>query len=522
MMKIRLQLLILIISFLFILNAQGFSYDSHSFEGKNQFSHSKENQNPEISYFIEPFYDINAFRLIVVLEFQGEKSGSTKITLPSYQMNGANSSGLKFLKTLTPNTSIDDTDKPEIKTVHYTPNATVRIYYQIEETRKDDIESANHYMAIINNRYFHFYADTFFILPAWDLNDEYNVRIAWNHMPSNWNLANSFGINQKVQDVKIPLWKFRHAVFAGGDYRIYQRMIGQSPVYFAIRGKWNFSEDQFCDLSTNIFNAEKKFWNDYSSVFTLEIVFPMEGKNSQVAESRTNALSLFLTADKVLDYELKLTIAREFFHTWLGDGITFAEPEELIYWFKEGFSNYYGRLILLRAGIISLDEYINQYNQVLRQYFTSPVRYEKNERLVKDFWNDADLNKLPYLRGDIIAHNINCTIMKNSNGQKSLDDLIRDLYKRSRGEALILSNGSLSALIRFYAGDATLSDIMRTLNSSATLKVSADALGPCFTLEMLKEKKFWLIGEKYEIPFYKPKNENQQLDKNCSWWFGVE
>ena len=522
-MKIRLQTLILITSFLFIFDAQGFCSNGILIGEKNRFSHSKENQNTEINYSIEPFYDVSTFRLIVVLQFQGEKSGSTKIILPNYYMNSGNPSSIKFFKALSPNTFIDDTDNPEIKTVRYAPNTTVRIYYQIEETRDGDIETENHYMAVINKQYFHFYADTFFVLPAWDSNTEYIFRIAWKHMPSNWNLANSFGINQKMQEVKIPLWKFRHADFAGGDYRIYQKMIGHSPVYFAIRGKWSFSEDQLCDLSVNIFSAERKFWNDYTSEFTVEIVLPMEGKNSQAAESRTNGLSLFLSADKTLDYELKLTIAREYFLNWLGDGITFAEPEELIYWFKEGFASYYGRLLLLRAGLISLDEYVNQYNQVLRQYFTSPVRYEKNERLVKEFWSDEDLHKLPFLRGDIFASNINCAIMKNSNGQKSLDDLMRDLYKRCRTEALILSNGSLSALIRFYAGDVALSDIMRTLNSNATLKVSTDALGPCFILDILKEKKFWLIGEKYEIPFYKTKDENlQQLDKNCLWWFGIE
>lgn len=143
--------------------------------------------------------------------------------------------------------------------MHYTPNTNVRIYYQVEEIRNGEIEAENYYMAVINKQYFHFYSDTFFILPSWDLNQEYDIRIAWDHMPSNWNLANSFGVNQKIQDVKIPLWKFRHAVFAGGDYRIHQRMIGQSPVYFAIRGKWNFPEDQLCDFSTNIFNAEKNF-----------------------------------------------------------------------------------------------------------------------------------------------------------------------------------------------------------------------------------------------------------------------
>ncbi len=521
-MKIRLQFLILTISFLIFSNTQEFSFNGKLAGEANKFSRARENQSPDISYSIEPFYDVNAFRLIVVLEFQGDKSGTTKIIFPNSQTSSRNNSGVRFLKTLSPNTYIDDTDKPEIKTVRYTPNTVVRIYYQFEETRDGEIEAENYYMAIVNKKYFHFYSDTFFILPAWDLNTECNIRIAWNHMPSNWNLANSFGVNQKIQEVKIPLWKFRHAVFAGGDYRIYQRMIGQSPVYFAIRGQWNFPEDQLCDFSTNIFNAERKFWNDYSSTFTVEIVLPMEEKDSQIATSRTNALSLFLSPDKTLDYQLKQSIAREYFHNWLGDGITFADPQELIYWFKEGFASYYGRLLLLRARLISLDEYVNQFNQVLRQYFTSPVRYEKNERLVKEFWSDEDLNKLPFLRGDIFASNINCAIMKNSNGQKSLDDLMRDLYKRCRTEALILSNGSLSALIRFYAGDAVLSDIMRTLNSNVSFKVSAEALGPCFTLEILKEKKFWLIGEKYFIPFYKPKNENQSIDKNCLWWFEVE
>lgn len=521
-MKIRLQLLILTISFLLCSSVQNISFANKLTGSAAKAPHSKENQNSEISFSIEPFYDLNAFRFIVVLEFPGEKSGITKIILPNSQTDNGKNSGVKFLKALSPNTYIDDSDKPNIKAVRYPPNTLVRIYYQVEETRNGEIETENYYMPVINKKYFHFFSDTFFILPAWDVNAEVSIRIGWNHMPSNWNLANSFGVNQKIQNITVPLWKFGHAVFAGGDYRIFQRMIGNSPVYFAIRGKWNFSEDQLCDLSTNIFNTERKFWKDYSSTYTVEIVLPMEEKDSQIAECRTNALSLFLSPDKALDYPLKQTIAREYFHNWLGDGITFADPQELIYWFKEGFANYYGRLTLLRAGLISLDEYVDQYNQVLREYFTSPVRLEKNERLVKEFWNDSDLNKLPFLRGDIFASNINCAIMKKSNGQKSLDDLMRDLYQRCSTEALIISNGSLSALIRFYAGDEVLSDIMRTLNSNASFKVSPDALGPCFTMDILKEKKFWLIGEKYFIPFYKPKNENQQLDKNCSWWFGVE
>lgn len=111
-MKIRLQVLILTISSLLILTAQGFSFDGHLAKERNRFSRSKENQNPEISYSIEPFYDINAFRLIVVLKFQGEKSGTTKIILPNFRTDNAKKSGVKFLKALSPNIFIADTDNP--------------------------------------------------------------------------------------------------------------------------------------------------------------------------------------------------------------------------------------------------------------------------------------------------------------------------------------------------------------------------------------------------------------------------
>ncbi|TSA26514.1 MAG: hypothetical protein D4R68_07295 [Ignavibacteriales bacterium] len=86
---------------------------------------------------------------------------------------------------------------------------------------------------------------------------------------------------------------------------------------------------------------------------------------------------------------------------------------------------------------------------------------------------------------------------------------------------MVISNGSLSALIRFYADDQILSDIMRTLNSSAVLKTIPEALGPCFKMENESKKKLILFGEQYDIPSYKLKNENQQVDKSCLDWFGV-
>lgn len=455
-----------------------------------------------------------------MLEFKGDNSGETKIILPSEYGGQNNIRGIKFLKVLTENSYLSDTQKPEIKIVKYPPGANVKIYYQVEEIRKSDIELGNHYMVVLNRNYFHFLGETFFIVPSWDNSTDYKFRINWNHMPSNWNMANSFGVNEKTQTFTVPFWKFRYSVFTGGDFRVIKKTIGNYPVYVSIRGRWSFSDDQFCENVKEILRVQRDFWRDHNFPFFLVTVLPIEGSSDQGGTGRTNSYALFLSDDRTIDYRLKRVIAHETFHTWLGEKIQFAEPEQLVYWFKEGFCDYYARLTLLRAKLISLNEYVTEYNNVLNSYYKSSVRYEKNERLVTDFWSDNDMMRLPYLRGDIIAHNLNYLISKNSGGTKSLDDLLRDIFKRSQNESLVVSNGSLSALIRYYAGDQALSDIMRTLNSGAHLKTYPEALGPCITMEINSSRQFWLIGEKYDVPVYNLKSV--QIDKYCYEWFGVK
>lgn len=523
------RFIIFVLQFIFI-NIQLFGLTSSKFLPSEISSGSvnlhesdskKISQQPDINYSIEPFYDFDVFRLIVVLEFMGDKSGETKIILPNNFGSNSDINGIKFLKPLSSNTYIQDSDKPEIKIVKYSPNTSVRIYYQVEEVRDGDLELGNQNMAIISKRYVHFFGETFFIVPAWDSSIELNIRLVWHHIPSNWNMANSFGINEKFQEAKLPLWKFKRSLFAAGDFRIIKKMIGNNPVYTAIRGSWKFSDDQFADLYSTITKTERDFWNDDNFPFFLITVLPLSGSNDQTGTSRTNSYALFLSKNRTIDTKMKRLLAHEIFHIWIGDKIQFADPEQLVYWFKEGFTDYYSELLLLRSKLISLEEYTDQYNMILETYFTSPMRYEKNERLINEFESDKYLTWLPYQRGRIFAQNLNYTITKNSNWKRSLDDFMRDLVSRCINESLIISNGSLSALIRFYAGDQIFSEIMRTLNSGAVLKTIPEALGPCFKMEIESKKKLIIFGEQYDIPSYQLKNENQQIDKSCLDWFGV-
>lgn len=511
--------IIIFLSFIKISAGTSIAHSPEENKGSITSEQSQRNSRSlEINYSIEPFYDLNSFRLIIVLEFKGDKSGETKIILP----NSPDLNSIKYLKTLSPDSYILDTDKPEYKIIKHQPGSSVRIYYQFEESRNGNLELGNHYMAIVNKGYFHFLGETFFIVPAWDLNSECSFKIMWNHLPQNWNLANSFGVNEKYQEFKLSLWKFRRSVFAGGDFKIIPRFIGKDVVYIAMRSNWKFSEDQFCDLVRDILIEERNFWNDYSCNYFLVNLLPISGGGEQGGIIRDNVYSLFLSADRTIDINMKRLISHDIFHTWIGEKVQFANPEQLVYWFKEGFTDYYADLLLLRAKLISLDEYVDQYNTILETYYTSPMRYEKNERLINEYKSDRDLTRLPYQRGQIFAHNLNFTILKNSSWKKSLDDMMRDLLSRCINESLIISNGSLSALIRFYAGDQILSEMMRTLNSGSVLRVIPEALGPCFRMDIDSRKKLIIFGEQYDVPSYKLKNENQPVDKSCLSWFGVD
>lgn len=485
-------------------------------------SQNKKENVYDLTYSIEPFYDINKVRFIVTVEFTGDRSGETKILLPGALGGKNNFEGIKFLKPLSENTFIVNTDKPEQKIIKHPPDENVKLYYQVEEIRDDEIELGNHSLVILNKTYFQFLGETFFILPMRDWYSNYKIRITWNHLPFTWTLANSFGINEKVQNITASLAQLSGSIFMGGDFRITKKTVNGNPVYLSIRGKWNFSDDQLSELAKEILTIERNFWNDHEFPYYMISVTPIEGDGEQGGISRTNAYAFYLATDRKIDYRLKRLLAHEIFHTWLGDKIKFAEPEALSYWFKEGFCDYYTRLLLLRANIITLDQYVKEYNNILYAYYTSSVRNEKNERVANEFWTNQNIMKLPYMRGDIIAHNLNASIYKNSNGSKTLDDLMLDLFKRSKTESLIVSNGILSALIRFYAGDQALAEIMKCLNSGASLKSNPDALGPCFDLVIESFRKLWFIGELFEIPTYVLKPDINPNSKKCLEWFRVK
>ncbi len=474
---------------------------------------------------VEPIYDyykINKLSLRVEITFKGDETGKTTLLIPDKFGNYLLDNCIRNLQPTSANCTLGYNGIDNQRVIYHTPRTLVTIRYDLYDTRKfSQIDVDSRYQPILTENYFHIFGEAFFVLPLTNWNKEYNIKLSWINLPKNWSIVNSFGTYKSFQEIKKNLWDFRQGIFMGGnDIRIVKKYVSNFPFYLAIRGNFQFSDSYFADFMWSILNETRNFWNDHKYDDYLITILPVEGKHTYLSEGRINSFSLFVGAKKELDYDFKKMLAREAFQNWLGRKILPEEPSQIVSWFFSGFGEYYSRLMLLRANKISLEEYVDEYNSVLEQYAKSPWRYESSTQINNEYISDPEFHMLQFYRGDIIAHNLNTAIFNYTGGAKNLDDFMLDLFNRTKKEDLQISNGVLSALIRFYAGEKTLPEIMGTINSGKPLKPRPDALGRCAVLTTDYSRKFWLVGEQYEIYSY-VFNKNlfaQNRDEFLKWF----
>jgi len=468
----------------------------------------------ELVYALEPILNNGILRFAVDLIFKGDSSGSTMLMLPNRYSGHQDFDGIKNLQAISPAAVLSGTDESHRKKLAHPPRQVVHVKYQVAQLRDGKIGLGNHYQVILRDNYFHFLGETFWVMPEREAEKTIRVKLHWKNFPDDWTLVNSFGAGEKTQSIQAAFWEFRHSIWAGGDFRIYERRVMEHPVYIALRGEWSFSDEEFAETVAKIIHSERDFWQDYNFPYYLVTVIPMAGDDDQGGTGRINAFAMFLSDDRELDYRFKRLLAHEAFHTWNGAKIRRRDPEVLVYWFSEGFSDYYARLLLLRAGLLTLEEYAQEYNKMLKRYFTSSERFAKNARLLEASWSN-DLRQMPYYRGDIVAHNLNAQIRLASADSLSLDDAMHKILVAATQHNEVISDSSLYALFESDVGKSNVAELRQSIDDGAPLRLAPNALGPCVTLKMTTRRKYFLFGEKFEIPRYELK---PPADPACIAW----
>jgi predicted metalloprotease with PDZ domain len=351
---------------------------------------------------------------------------------------------------------------------------------------RDGAESACGYVDATS---FCVFGDDALVMPSGDEKRAYAVSVRWGGGPPVATLASSFGISREERR-RTTLGELGLSLFVGGDFRARDLHVRGRPVSLLVRGSWGFADAAFADLFARVLEVERAFWRDDAFPRFLGVLLPISGRDAWGGRGFTDAFMAYSAPDLELGLAARYLLAHEIFHTWNGRRIGRQEPERLVYWFSEGFTDYYANLLLLRTGLITLEEYVREYDDVLYAYFQSPERTAPNARVLADFDTNYAIEKLPYQRGRILAHEWNARIRARSRGAHSLDDVMRDLLAAARTQGAVVSAETLDRLARLYLPEGIAEDLRAHVDRGDLLDPRPDALGPCVRLERLPRAPF--------------------------------
>jgi predicted metalloprotease with PDZ domain len=203
-----------------------------------------------------------------------------------------------------------------------------------------------------------------------------------------------------------------------------------------------------------IVRAEVAMWGppDFDS-YTFLIHFANDGKSGDGMEhlTSTQIIEPGALADTETYQDTLGTVAHEFFHVW---NVKRLRPIELGpwdftrpvntrgLWIAEGITNYYGHLMLRRAGLWDDVRFFNMLTKQIDDVDNSPgsrLMSAEDSSLSAPFIDDAphaqqtslDNTSVSYYpKGEIIGVVLDLLIRGKTGGKASLDDVMRQMYEQ--------------------------------------------------------------------------------------------
>lgn len=231
---------------------------------------------------------------------------------------------------------------------------------------------------------------------------------------------------------------------------------------FQVEGKKhylvNIGEAGAWDVERSVADLEKvvrevfKLWRElpYDKYLFLNVVADaggaLEHKNSTVMMA-----SQWATSTRPAYLTWLSQACHELFHAW---NVKRLRPIELgpfdyenenyteSLWIAEGFTDYYGDLLLERAGISSREEFLQALAASIESVQATPGRLvQPVNRASYDAWikyyrpdeNSANTSISYYTKGAVLAFLLDAKIRRATNDGRSLDDLMRLAYQRYSG-----------------------------------------------------------------------------------------
>jgi predicted metalloprotease with PDZ domain len=274
--------------------------------------------------------------------------------------------------------------------------------------------------------------------------------------PSNWRIVNGRTERPDQHDWKYPNYEIMidNPTEIGPDWTEDDFKVEGKTYHVVIhsRGDEGGRRSSFVRDVEKIVRAEVGMWGtpEFDN-YTFMIHFAADGRSSDGMEhlTSTQIIQPDILADRNTYYDALTTVAHEFFHAW---NVKRLRPVELgpwdwtkpvatrSLWIAEGFTQYYGVEMYHRAGFEDSSNFLRDLSETVETIENSPANKLMSAEassmaapfidsaLHRQRTNLGNTSLSYYLKGELIALNLDLLIRNWTRGQRSLDDVMRRAY----------------------------------------------------------------------------------------------
>jgi predicted metalloprotease with PDZ domain len=255
-----------------------------------------------------------------------------------------------------------------------------------------------------------------------------------------------------------------------GNPAVYEFTVDGKPHYLVNEGDTTFFDGPRAakDLEA-IVGAHHRFWGSlpYDRYLFINMITEVGG-GLEHGSSTLLMTGRWATRTRKAYLEWLELASHELFHVW---NVKRLRPVELgpfdyeretltpSMWVVEGITDYYGDVLVHRAGLSTREEYLESLSDKIEQLQTTPGRAVQSATLASiDAWikhyrpdeNSPNTAMSYYTKGAVVAFLLDAKIQRATGGARSLDDVMRAAYQEYSG-ARGFTQGEFRALVERVA-----------------------------------------------------------------------
>jgi hypothetical protein len=316
----------------------------------------------------------------------------------------------------------------------------------------------------------------FLALP--ELDTKLAVRLRWQlDAIEPLQAASSFGLGTEVLGVARPQ-ELAHSLFIAGRMQVRESSSGGRLVALG-EPSWDVDRTlEFCDAA--LAAARRMFEPNDARPFTFVFLAEPGLGNKLDGAAAHRSFMVWLDRERQLDARVRLLLAHEIVHRWIGSELRFAKADGAdARWFSEGLAVHYARTLLLREGLLGPEEFLDDVRrdlsaQALSSLLPKALRQGQSAIALPHHHASGD-----YHRGALYAARLAAQL--GAAGKEDLDHLLLSLLDVAQVLGTALPESSWEDAVVEALGPEAGEEFQRLVVAGAgPIEVPDDAFGPCF------------------------------------------